>query len=155
LGDELGLVERFFNAFGNGDWRTMARCYHDKASFTDPIFPDLRGEQIVYYWHQWFKENEGIKLNYSQLFADERKAQVQWNVRYTYQGRAVKHDATSTLAIWDDQIVRHVDEFALGGYLRQREGLLTGLLSGIPLVHQRVQRSARSRLDKHAGTIAG
>jgi SnoaL-like domain len=164
------VVTRFFDAFAQSDWQTMARCYHDKASFSDPIYPDLREERIVYMWHQLLggaqqsgakskpKKTLGLeqlKLEYRILFGDERKAQVGWTATYVVGGRSVSNEVLSTLAIWDDKIVRHVDEYNFWRWSRQALGL-TGLAFGaMPWYQRSVQRSAQSRLDQAAGTIGG
>jgi SnoaL-like domain len=162
------VVGRFFEAFAASDWQTMARCYHDKASFSDPVYPDLREERIVYMWHQLLggietsKSKRGskkssslnnLKLEYRVLFGDERKAQVQWTATYLYEKRSVSNQVLSTLAIWDDKIVRQVDEYNFWRWSRQALGL-TGLAFGaMPWYQRSVQRSAQSRLEQAAGTI--
>jgi hypothetical protein len=162
------VVGRFFEAFAASDWQTMARCYHDKASFSDPVYPDLREERIVYMWHQLLGAAEtsklksgsnkahslnNLKLAYRVLFGDERKAQVQWTATYFYRNRLVTNQVLSTLAIWDDKIVRQVDEYNFWRWSRQALGL-TGLAFGaMPWYQRSVQRSAQSRLEQAAGTI--
>lgn len=162
------VVDRFFEAFSASDWQTMARCYHDKASFSDPVYPDLREERIVYMWHQLLSAAEtsnlnsgrkkslslnNLKLEYRVLFGDERKAQVLWTASYRYGNRSVSNEVLSTLAIWDDKIVRQVDEYNFWRWSRQALGL-TGLAFGtMPWYQRSVQRSAQSRLEQAAGTI--
>ena len=35
------LITRFYKAFGERDAATMGACYHDHASFSDPVFVGL------------------------------------------------------------------------------------------------------------------
>jgi hypothetical protein len=162
------VVGRFFEAFAKGDWQAMARCYHDKASFSDPVYPDLREERIVYMWYQLLgaaktpdvkdraknaHRMDDLNLEFQVLFGDERKAQVQWTASYAFGKRLVRNEVLSTLAIWDDKIVRHVDEYNFWHWSRQAQGL-TGLAFGaMPWYQRSVQRSAQSRLEQAAGTI--
>jgi hypothetical protein len=162
------VVGRFFEALALSDWQTMARCYHDKASFSDPIYPDLREERIVYMWHELLaaatdnapKEKSTNRLNltdllleYRILFGDERKAQVQWTATYRYGKRSVRNEVLSTLAIWDDKIVRQVDEYNFWSWSRQALGLPGLVFGAMPWYQRSVQRSAQSRLVQAAGTI--
>jgi len=39
------LIERFYQAFDEGDGDTMAACYAPDVRFSDPVFPDLRGSR--------------------------------------------------------------------------------------------------------------
>ncbi len=157
------VVKHFFDAFARSDWREMARCYHDKASFSDPVFTDLRAERIVYMWFLLLGDRKvgmpvspsmtDLKLEYQILFGDERKAQVQWTANYRYGTKSVKTEVLSTLAIWDDKIVRHVDEFPFWQWSRQSQGLFGLMFGAMPWYQASVQRSAQSRLDQAAGTI--
>ncbi len=152
------VIQRYFDAMAQGQWQAMARCYHDQASFADPLFPDLRGEQIVYHLHRLYEPNsqharKQIELTTHALFSEDRKAQVQWELRCIEAQRPVKLIGLSTFAIWDQFIVRHVDEFPFHHWARQTQGLAGALLGRLPFYQRRLQRSARSQLDALAGTI--
>lgn len=147
------VVNRFFESYQRSDWQSMARCYHDKASFSDPIYPDLREENIVYLWFSRLSKHQSIDLQYRVVFADERKAQVEWTAISPFNGKAVKIEGLSTFALWDETIVRHVDEFSFVKWSRQAQGLKGWLLGGSRFYQARVQRSARSQLEQVAGTI--
>ncbi len=155
------IVTQFFEAFAKHDWRSIARCYHDKASYSDPLFPDLRGERIVYMWYQMLgtagaKQTHSmndLNLEYRILFGDERKAQVEWTANYVYAGRYVRIEGLTTLAIWDDKIVRHVNEYNFWRWIRQAKGLTGLVFGGLPAYQRNVQRSAQSLVDQAAGTM--
>ena len=44
------LIRRFYDAFAALDGAAMAACYHPQASFSDPVFPDLRGAEPGAMW---------------------------------------------------------------------------------------------------------
>ena len=45
--EAAGIVaDRLYAAFARRDAEAMAACYADDASFSDPAFPDLRGEPV-------------------------------------------------------------------------------------------------------------
>jgi hypothetical protein len=44
------ILASFYDAFNRLDSKAMASMYHEQASFTDPAFPDLRGERIGMMW---------------------------------------------------------------------------------------------------------
>ena len=44
------LIQRFYAAFAARDGETMAACYAPDATFSDPVFTDLRGEEPGAMW---------------------------------------------------------------------------------------------------------
>lgn len=151
--DSAAVVIRFFESYQKNDWQNMARCYHDKASFSDPIYPDLREESIVYLWFSRLAARRVVDLQYRVLFADDRKAQVEWSGLSPLHGKSVQIKGLSTFALWDATIVRQVDEFSFVQWSRQALGWKGWLLGSLRFYQARVQRSARSQLDQVAGTI--
>lgn len=91
------------------------------------------------------------------LFADERKAQVRWQARYRLAdgGRAVTNDVLSTLALWDETIVRQVDEFDFWRWSRSSLGLAGLALGWMPAVRAAAQREALAQLDRYIARSAG
>ena len=53
------LIERFYQAFDNGDGDTMAACYAPDVHFSDPVFPDLRGSQAGAMWRMLTEHARG------------------------------------------------------------------------------------------------
>lgn len=146
------LIRRFYDAFAALDGAAMSACYHRQVSFSDPVFPDLRGAEPGAMWRMLTAaaaRSGGLRLEYRIGFADERKAQVLWEADYVYRGgRRVHNRVRSTLAIWDDAIVRQVDEFAFWPWSRQALGVSGWLLGWTPAYRRAVQRVARAQLDR-------
>jgi len=44
------LIERFYTSFQKRDPDGMVACYHPEIRFSDPVFPDLRGESAGAMW---------------------------------------------------------------------------------------------------------
>jgi SnoaL-like domain len=143
------LLSQFYDAFNSLDSKTMAKMYHEQASFSDPAFPDLRGERIGMMWAMMCSRAKNFKLTYKILFADERKAQIEWQANYLYGGkRRVENHILSTISLWDGLIVRQVDEFDFPRWAKQALGL-PGLLAGnTEWLRRKVQVTAKEQLDQ-------
>jgi SnoaL-like domain len=143
------VLSKFYDAFNSLDARTMASLYHEKASFSDPAFPDLRGERIGMMWAMMCRRAKKFSLTYKILFADERKAQVEWQANYLYGGkRKVENHILSTISLWDGLIVRQVDEFDFPKWAKQALGL-PGILAGnTEWLRRKVQVTAKDQLDQ-------
>ena len=151
------LLRKYFDAFARLDGETMASCYHASASFSDPVFPDLRGERVGWRWRMLARGARDMQLTWDVLFADERKAQVRWQARYRLAdgGRAVTNEVLSTLALWDETIVRQVDEFDFWRWSRSSLGLAGLALGWMPAVRAAAQREALAQLDRYIARSAG
>jgi SnoaL-like domain len=143
------ILSQFYDAFNSLDAKKMASMYHEQASFSDPAFPDLRGERIGMMWGMMCRRAKNFSLTYKILFADERKAQVEWQANYLYGGkRKVENRILSTISLWDGLIVRQVDEFDFPRWAKQALGL-PGLLAGnTEWLRRKVQVTARDQLDQ-------
>ena len=146
------LIRRFFDAFAALDGAAMAACYHPQASFSDPVFPDLRGGEPGAMWRMLTAaaaRSGDFRVDYRIARSEERKAQVLWEAHYPYRpGRKVHNRVRSTLTVWDGAIVRHVDEFAFWSWSRQALGASGWLLGWAPAYRRAVQRAARGQLDR-------
>jgi SnoaL-like domain len=142
-------LSRFYDAFNELDAKTMAKMYHEQASFSDPAFPDLRGARIGMMWAMMCSRAKEFSLTYTILFADERKAQVEWHAKYMYAGkRKVENHVLSTISLWDGLIVRQIDEFDFPKWAKQALGL-PGLLAGnTEWLRRKVRVTARDQLDQ-------
>ncbi len=146
------LIRRFYDAFAALDGAAMVACYHDQISFSDPVFPDLRGTEPGAMWRMLTgaaARSGGMRLEYRIAYADERRAQVLWEADYLFRGgRRVHNRVRSTLTVWDDAIVRQVDEFAFWAWSRQALGVTGWLFGGLPPYRRAVQRAARTQLER-------
>lgn len=144
------VVDRFFEALRRADTRVVDSCYHSQISYSDPLFEDLRGALVPLRWRMLLTQVDGFSLEHALVFADERKAQVQWTANYRLKGREIRIPILSTLAIWDDLIVRQVDEYDFWQYCRQARGLGGFLLGGTEPFQNTVKRRARRELERFA-----
>ncbi|MGE3862455.1 MAG: nuclear transport factor 2 family protein [Burkholderiaceae bacterium] len=145
------VIRAFYDAFARLDAAAMTAVYHPQISFSDPVFPDLRGEQAGAMWRMLSAaaaRSNQFELDYQIAYCDERKALVRWRADYRYAGgRKVRNSVLSTLTIWDQAIVRHVDEFPFWRWSRQALGATGWLCGWAPPYRRAVQRAARRQLD--------
>ncbi|HEY5634196.1 MAG TPA: nuclear transport factor 2 family protein [Burkholderiaceae bacterium] len=142
------LVRRYFDALARLDGEAMAACLHPLASYTDPVFPDLRGDEVGWRWRALTGGATDMHLAYDILFGDERKAQVQWQASYRFaaSGRKVSNRVLTTLTFWDGKIVRQTDEYDFRRWARASLGAPGWLLGWLPALQRAAQRRARSQL---------
>ena len=149
--DALAVVTRFFEAFARRDAAAMAACYHPMASYSSPVFPDLRGVLPGAMWALALSDAQALQLQWSVAFADARKAQVTWRASWRGGRRLRRLEAASTIAVWDGGIVRQVDEFRFARWAAQALGVWSWPLAWLAPFQRRVRQRARAALEAFMG----
>lgn len=143
------LIETFYEAFQRRDGDAMAACYHPEIRFSDPVFPDLRGERAGGMWRMLTGRAADLEVSVRDVHADDRGGRAHWDASYTFSatGRHVDNHIDASFRFRDGKIVEHHDVFSFWAWSRQALGP-TGLLLGwTPLVRNKVRATAGAGLD--------
>ncbi len=151
------LIERFYGAFADKDGATMAACYAPGIHFSDPVFPDLRGERAGAMWKMLTGVDGDLRIELLEHSADERRGSAHWRAHYTFTetGRPVVNDIQAALVFEDGLISEHRDNFDFYRWARQALGLPGLLLGWTPIIRSAVRRKAGARLDAYTGADGG
>jgi uncharacterized protein len=144
------LIERFYGAFAQRDGVGMAACYAPDVKFSDPVFPDLSGDEAGAMWRMLTGRASDLRIELLEHGADEGRGWAHWRAHYTFTqtGRPVVNDVRASFRFDGGLIAEHRDEFDFHGWARQALGP-TGLLLGwTPLLRAAVRRRARAGLDE-------
>ncbi|MCW2883347.1 MAG: snoaL-like domain protein [Streptosporangiaceae bacterium] len=147
------VIATFYEAFGRGDPDTMAKCYHPDVVFSDPIFPELRGVQVMEMWRMLLERSAGIEVVASGLDGDDRCGQAHCAVRYTSRrtGRAMDNEIDAGFRFADGMIIEHKDHFDFWHWSRQALGMPGLLLGWTPSLQRKVQTAAVAGLVTFMG----
>lgn len=137
----------------------MAACYHPRATFHDPVFPHLRGEEVGRMWRMLLAGARDFDLSYADVRADDAAGAAAWEARYSF-GRArrpVRNRVRSRFEFRDGRILRQVDSFDLWAWSRMALGAPGLLLGWAPPMKERIRRDAARRLARftHAAGADG
>ena len=152
MGDDTGanavLIDRFYEAFGGRDAETMAACYTPDATFSDPVFQGLRGDEVRAMWRMLCGRATDLRIVHSNVEADADTGSAHWDADYTFSatGRPVHNEIDATFVFRDGLIAEHVDRFDLWKWTRQALGPVGVALGWSPPVQNRVRAQARARL---------
>ena len=78
------LIERFYGAFDRHDGDAMAACYAGDAHFSDPVFPDLRGEEPGAMWRMLTGRAEDLRVELHEHDANDDSGNAHWIAHYTF-----------------------------------------------------------------------
>jgi len=149
----LALIERFYGAFGECDGDAMAACYAPDVHFSDPVFPDLRGERAGAMWRMLTSQARDLRIELLEHDAGDESGSARWLAHYTFTqtGRPVVNDVRASLRFRNGLIADHVDDFDFHRWSRQALGLSGLLLGWTPILRNAVRRRAAASLDEFAG----
>lgn len=144
------LIQRFYTAFAAGDGDAMAACYAPDVHFSDPVFPDLRGERAGAMWKMLTSASGDLRIELLEHSAGDDTGSARWRARYTFTqtGRPVVNDVRASFRFRDDLIVEHRDDFGFHRWSRQALGPVGLLLGWTPLLRAKVRRMAARRLEQ-------
>jgi len=145
----LDLIRGLYEALDRRDGDAMAACYAPDATFDDPAFPGLSGEQPGNMWRMLCERATDLSVELREHEADEQTGSAHWVATYTFAqtGRQVVNDVHSSFRFRDGLIVAQRDEFSFHRWSRQALGLPGLLLGWTPLLRRATQRKASAGLD--------
>ncbi|MEA3203941.1 MAG: hypothetical protein QOI63_1621 [Thermoplasmata archaeon] len=142
------LLTRFYEAFQRRDAKAMAACYAADARFSDPVFPDLRGADVLRMWGMLAAGATDLQVTFRAVHADDTAGSAHWDAVYTFSktGRKVHNRIDARFGFRAGLIVRHQDAFGFWRWSRQALGFTGWVLGWTPLVRDAVRRQAAARL---------
>lgn len=143
------LLEGFYAAFAAKDGATMAAAYAPGATFSDPVFVGLTGDEPGQMWKMLTSRSKDLTLELVCCTADETSGKARWIAHYTFAqtGRPIVNDVTSTFTFKDGLIGTQTHVFSFHKWSGQALGLSGKLLGGTPLIRNAVRGKARAGLD--------
>jgi hypothetical protein len=128
----------------------MAACYAPEARFSDPVFPDLKGQEPGAMWRMLTGRADDLKIELLEHEADDDRGSARWIADYTFTqtGRPVTNDVRATFRFAQGLIAEHRDDFDFHRWSRQALGTPGMLLGWTPILRTSVRRRARAGLDE-------
>ncbi len=146
----MSTIERFYSAFAERDCVTMGACYHDTATFSDPVFGDLNATEVRAMWKMLVINGKDLRITHKVLNEDRNSGSATWDAWYTFSktGRPVHNRINATFTFKDGLIHSHQDHFDFWRWSRQALGISGLLLGWTPLLKRKVQGMARAGLAR-------
>jgi ketosteroid isomerase-like protein len=144
-----GLIEKFYSSFKNRDAATMISCYDEDIVFTDPVFGELKGEDVCAMWTMLCKNAKDLKLEFSGINASLKKGSARWEAWYTFSktGRKVHNIVDAEFEFKNGKITRHTDSFNLHKWASQALGFTGWLIGGTTYFKNKMQSQTIKTLN--------
>jgi ketosteroid isomerase-like protein len=142
------LLHGFYQALDDHDAERMVACYAPDVTFSDPVFPHLRGDEARAMWRMLCARGKDLRVLASRVEADDTRGSAHWDADYTFSatGRAVHNRIEARFTFRDGAIVRHADDFDLWRWAGMALGPKGRLLGWLPPLQATVRRQADASL---------
>jgi len=144
------LITRFYTAFSERDGEAMAACYHPEATFSDPVFPGLKGREPGGMWRMLTSRADDLVIRFRDVSADDQQGTAHWDADYTFSatGRFVKNSIDAQFTVREGLIHTHVDDFDFWAWSRQALGMPGLFLGWSSFLQNKVRGQAGGQLQK-------
>jgi len=148
MNDYSAIVTKFYTAFQQKDYETMASLYHPEATFRDAAFDLKSGKEAAAMWKMLISAGKDLRIEFSEVKADEKTGSAHWEAWYTFSktGRKVHNIIEAEFEFKDGLIYRHRDHFDFWRWSRQALGLAGWLLGWSDFLKSKVSSSAMKGL---------
>jgi ketosteroid isomerase-like protein len=145
------VITKFYQCFQKKDAAGMADCYHPEATFSDPVFTDLKGKEVPAMWEMLVTRGKDLQVHFSDVNADGENGRATWIADYSFSktGRKVHNEIEASFVFKDGKIFEHEDSFDLWAWTRMALGPVGIILGWTPMVQGKIRRESRAMLDSY------
>lgn len=139
------IINTFYSAFKNKDYKTMTECYTDDAEFTDGVF-QLKSPDIGLMWHMLCERGKDLDVHLVNVVSKDNIVTANWVALYTFSktGRQIENNITATFTFKENKIIQHTDSFDFYKWAKMAFGL-KGLLFGKFLFFRKIIQQYASK----------
>ncbi len=150
MNPQVEIIEKFYNAFQQKDWKTMQSCYHDDVCFNDPAFQNLSGNQAKAMWHMLAINARDFSLQFRDAKTEGNHGSCYWEATYTFSktGRVVVNKIHASFEFKDGLISKHTDHFDFWKWTQMALGAPGTLLGWSSFLQNKVRKTAMGSLNK-------
>ena len=145
------LINTFYTAFQQQDYKTMNRCYSNDIVFFDPAFELLRGNEVRSMWEMLCKNAKDFSLTFDNITQlDNEYYTCDWVATYTFSktGRKVVNRIKANMKFADGKIIEHSDAFSLHKWSSQALGITGQLFGWNSFFQRKIKNQAKRNLIK-------
>lgn len=143
------IIQRFYSAFQQLDYKTMNDCYSDDIVFSDPVFLILRGDEVRCMWEMLCSNAKDFSLTFGDIKAvDDDYSTCRWTASYTFSktGKKVVNHIKAFMKLKNGKIIEHSDGFRLSTWIGQALGWKGVFFGWTGFIKKAVQKNAKKSL---------
>lgn len=152
--DNHQVIGRLYERFGTHDGAAMAALYGPDATFSDPVFGELKGTQVGRMWQMLLSRADDLTVRVDDIAADDEGGSARWTADYSFGSarRPVHNEVSARFEIADGLIMVHHDSFSFPRWARQALGLSGLVLGWTPFLRASVRSKVHAQLERYSPT---
>lgn len=129
-------VQKFYTALQNKDLDTLLSLYHPDAVFSDPAYPNLKGDKLKSMW-KLITGSDTLEVAFRDVKANaDGSVSGHWDGDYTLiKGNPIHNSIDSTFKFKDGKIISHTDSFSFSKWADQAFPGVLGKFLGTRVGH--------------------
>jgi ketosteroid isomerase-like protein len=145
------IISRFYEAIQRRVAQEMGECYQAHVAFSDPVFPDLRGEAARSMWHMLCAQAKDLRVDFRSVEARGDTGHAHWEADYSFgaKKRPVHNVVEASFRFKDGKIVEHRDHFDLWKWSKMALGLPGSALGWSPPFRWALQMGTKRLLKQY------
>jgi ketosteroid isomerase-like protein len=149
------LINQFYTAFQQKNYKAMQDCYADNAVFNDSVFKNLDAQQARAMWQMLISRSGDMTLTFGNIKEEGNKVAAYWEAHYTFTatGKKVINKIDAAFEIENGKIVKHTDTFDFYKWAKQAFGFGGLLLGWTNSFKEKVRQTAKKKLDEYLQKI--
>lgn len=142
------LITRLYTGLKNLDADMMLSCYHEEATFRDPVFELHSKKEINGMWTMLCSRAKEFELTFDSVQADHSSGSAQIEATYLFSstGRKVHNKITAHFEFKEALIAAHLDDFNFWKWSAMALGVPGYVLGWTPILQKKVQAEAMKNL---------
>jgi len=139
------MINKFYTAFQEKDFETMASCYHADVTFYDPVFQDLKGFEVSAMWRMLIERAPELSITFDNIKCENDKGSARWYAVYPFgkTNRIINNSIKAKFEFKDGLIINHKDNFDFWKWSRMALGTPGLFLGWTPVVQNKVRKEAQ------------
>lgn len=145
------LIQQFYTAFQQKDYKTMQELYADDAVFNDAIFSNLDTRQVRGMWQMLISGSKDMVVTFGNIKEEGNIVKGYWEAQYTFSatGNKVINKVNAEFELKDGKITKHTDAFDFYKWAKQAFGAGGFLLGWTSSFKNKVSQTAKKKLDDY------
>jgi hypothetical protein len=150
MNDNEKLITQFYEALNQRDGEAMCACYDNSIFFSDPVFPELHGEEAKNMWRMLCQKSTDLQVSATHIQANDSEGSATWEAHYTFgnTGRKIHNQVQAQFKFKNHKMVHHVDQFSFWKWSRQALGPMGWIAGFSPWLLNQVRQNARNSLTR-------
>lgn len=146
----MQLIQAFYTAFQQKDYKIMQSCYADNTVFSDPVFDSLKANEVRAMWEMFCKNGKDLSISINEIKQQGEQVKAIWTAEYlfTATNKKVTNIISATFDFENGLITNHSDYFDFYKWARQAFGLKGLLLGWTAFFQKKVHLQALKSLQK-------